>query len=227
MAINKFPRATITGCNARYEHTIEWWFKRYRGKNRIPVIFANFGLTQQKLELVNNLADVVLNIDATQQQFFMGLKQKAVIESSKYTEIALWLDLDCEVFQPLDSFFNYCKDKRSFAISRDIPKLKYPGDLDVSKNQFQAGVFVAAPSNDLLRLWWEKSKDGGNDQKIISDLINENYCPNVDVLELPPSLHCARMMLDSYFRDFSNYPAVVHWTGEIGNQIIEERMSSD
>ena len=43
-----------------------------QGGNRIPVIFANFGLFQHKLEVVNDLADVVLNIDVTQQQFFMG-----------------------------------------------------------------------------------------------------------------------------------------------------------
>jgi hypothetical protein len=156
--------------------------------------------------------------------FSWGLKQKAFAACDKFAVQLLWVDMDCEIFDDLQAIFELSEDANDFYIGRDVPKFIYPGDTVPSVNQFQAGMFLTRPGHSIIAHWLDLLETIPNDQKAISLLI-EN-CPSLAkfVKVIPIEMHCPRLLFCEYMDKANHLPLVVHWTGQVGDEILRTRI---
>ena len=216
--------AIVTGCSRKYEGNIAWWLKCLRKCNsKITVIFYDFGLSESAKNELKKADRLILISDQFEgQEFEWSFKQRACIDSSKYAEKILWIDQDCEVFDSLDPIFSKCQKFSDFVISRDMPILVYPSDKTTYYNQRQAGVFCCYSKHPILHQWVCSQSKHLNDQVAISYLL-DNKLLGVTEIILDVNYHWPRVFVKSYLDLKYPPPTIIHWTGNIGLKIIEQR----
>lgn len=101
----KFQKAVVVGCDKKYEHTLGWWLEQYRKTNYLPVIFANFGVSQPTLMWARETFSEVVDVQPENNIFCWGLKQRSVLEAGNFARWVMWIDLDCEINGSLEPFF--------------------------------------------------------------------------------------------------------------------------
>jgi hypothetical protein len=128
----------MTGCDARQEWLLPWWWRHYRRHNDYPVAFADLGMTPaarawcaQRGSVVD-VGPVAQPFEAVQAQAGKPVppgwfaKPLAILRSPfRWT---LWLDADCEVRGPLAEAFAYAD--RGLAVT---PDPYYPEDRNAGR----------------------------------------------------------------------------------------------
>ena len=52
MALKKYDKAFLTGCDENTEWMLDWFMDNYRKYNTTPVIFADFGVSNKMIERI-------------------------------------------------------------------------------------------------------------------------------------------------------------------------------
>jgi len=219
-----YKYSVLTGCDDKYEFLIPWWIYKYRQHSSSPLIFADFGLSKEGRDYVEKHADIVIDINPEKKDFFWGMKARSVSACDSLSKFVLWIDIDCEINGDVTEYFSDSLTEDTFYIGKDVPALTYPGESEVFRNQLQAGLFMTSPKNKLFRLWLSRINENTNDQKLISQLAMEN--PG-SVGFIPLEFHCPRLLLENFIQESRKLPNVIHWTGQIGHEILKNRMFFD
>ncbi|MDA8654793.1 hypothetical protein N9M50_06710 [Alphaproteobacteria bacterium] len=216
----EFERAIVVGCDKKYEHTLSWWLNQYQKNNDLPIIFANFGVSEPVLRQAHKVFSKVVDVYPENGKFSWGLKQRAVLEAGVSARWVMWVDLDCEVNGNLDTFFDFMKFDDDFGISLDIPAFRYPGDTEISENHLQAGLFVTSSKGRVFRRWLEELPLHKCDQRAISSIYHNEKSLREFFKLYDWDMHCPRLALPFQIQKLPKLPKVIHWTGQVGDNVV-------
>ncbi len=158
-------RGVLVGTDKATEWLLPWWWKRYSRHCTLPITFIDFGMSKKALRWCQKRGDTLpLHLDRS----FIAPKEavdpsKIAIWEGRYGpemwdwrtscfnkpfalaltpyEETVWLDLDCEILQPLEPIFQFIKD---FDFSIAIPH----GD-----GRHNSGVVVYRKNSHVLKKW--------------------------------------------------------------------------
>lgn len=178
------------------EWLLNWWWECYSRHHQQPVAFVDFGMSeearkwcQERGELIafahNDFVKDKDEISLMQQKKWEGIYGVKVWEARKSWfkkplamlqspfEKSVWMDLDCEVCQPIDGIFE------------GIEKGKL-GVVRVEKRgMYNSGVVVFDQESPLLRAWakacLEEHGDVIGDETVLSQIIRKKKYPFMEV----------------------------------------------
>jgi hypothetical protein len=232
-------RGIICGADRLQEWLLPWWWSRYEEHNQLPVLFIDFGMTdemrfwcQERGEVITMDPDLSLitprsAIDDTvakewEERFSWRVwnarrawftKPLALLESP--FEEALWIDLDCEILGPLDALFSAFDPSAQLGIVREYRFANLPV-LD-PKILYNGGVVIFQHGSKIIEKWAQGAITQNHlfagDDCLLSHLI---HASQLKVQELP-QIYNWRM------RCGLNLNAViVHWVGNPGKDYIQK-----
>ena len=60
--MTSFKKAFVTGCDTNTEWMIPWFMRRYRQFNKLPIMFADFGISEEAMKYVDEHFDLIINM---------------------------------------------------------------------------------------------------------------------------------------------------------------------
>lgn len=201
----------ITGCDAKHEWLLPWWYANVSQYNKLPITFANFGLSSHGMDWCKTRGSIVNLTFKARRNWF---KKPVAILNASYKNI-IWLDTDCEVLADLTPLIEY-SNKVGLVADPYNPHIR-------SKWSLQTGAVVCSHNNKLILDWATECIHGGHrqrgDQEVLNNIvINDDIYTN-DIEIMPPNYH--RLRLD---KDHSD-ALMIHWTGSMGKAIIRGKMA--
>lgn len=227
----KYSKGIILGIDKNQEWMLNWWWENYKKYNDYPVLFVDFGMTQEGAGWCKQRGDfaVVEDFPGCTKNWFK--KPLACLES--IFETAIWLDTDCEVRGNLEPIFKYTEKRKVAAtIDRGTPQMWYdilPENIIV----YNSGI-VAFKHGELAIHKWG-----------LMTLLMTKLTPEVDKIWLPTGdQEILALSLRQYAKDrVSPLPVdlvrlriepdgkiyenclIKHWTGPVGKEEIRKQFS--
>ena len=209
-----YDEAFLTGCDANHEWMLEWFFKNYQKHVKSPIVFANFGLSEDGLKTVRKYAHAVMDLTKTSEQ---GWFKKPLSMLKCPAKKTVWIDLDCEIREDISDLFQKLVVNK-LSMVEDKPWTKRRQEL-----WHNSGIVGFIDKPVILYKWVEAVKDNPQvgDQEVLHSILNPitkigniNDLPNeYNVMRLQPEL-------DNY-----NGPIkVMHWTGPKGKEKIKRML---
>lgn len=136
-------KGVIVGSDKNQEWLIPWWWENYSKYNKLPVIFFDYGLSNEIKEFcksngtllpIKDHFDVDINKTPIEYkkfwQVFNGkscmklarpgwFKKPAACLNSPF-DLTLWVDLDCEIFGNIEPIFSYLTDESDLCIRKFV-----------------------------------------------------------------------------------------------------------
>jgi hypothetical protein len=200
-------RAVIVGADAEQAWMLDWWYGNYIKHNKYPIIFADFGLHPSHVEWCKKRGTVLgLRIPSNIRGWFK--KPFAIFQSG--IDIALWIDVDCEIRANVEPIFNFITYGK-VAMAPDKHNR-----WCVNETPLNSGVIGAWPSSHaLIGKWADRCRrpNKRGDQEIFNDMVSEW---GDSVLQMPQQFN--RLRLDGDSPD----ALIMHWTGPAGKAHIKK-----
>lgn len=193
----------VVGCDVKQEWMLEWWWKHYSKYNDYPVTFANFGMSNKKIDWCSSrgvVIDLSFNINKT------WFKKPLAILNTLYNR-CIWIDLDCEIRDDISKLFEHAESGIGVTIDPHTAVCK-------NENPVASGVIVVKHGNPVIVEWAKKCLHLNGyigDQDVFNDIIKDNR----ELLSImPPEYQWLRLDGDK--------PNVImmHWTGPRGKDKI-------
>ncbi|MBS0620081.1 MAG: hypothetical protein JSS61_01300 [Verrucomicrobia bacterium] len=226
-------RGVICGAERGQEWLLPWWWERYTEKNRYPVTFVDFGMSDEMRTWCKERGDVVeLHLDsdfiapraeidpelAKQWEAFYGwtlwkarktwFRKPFGLLHSRYQQ-TLWVDLDCEVLGSLEGLFNEAKEELAIVREEKAEHLFQP--------VYNGGVILFEHGTPLIQEWTRaaatKSHLFWGDDPVLSDVIHQM---DAKIVELP-EIYNWRLA-----RGLNLNAVIVHWVGSGGKSYIRK-----
>lgn len=233
----------LVGCDQTQEWLLPWWWHYYARYNSFPVVFADFGMSEQAIAWCASKGSILPSSSekrfsdqkisdvqkaAWEQLYGLGIwdrrrvwfkKPQALLQSSFCT--GLWLDLDCQVKGNLEPIF------RSLSFGAEVGVVKEPdfiqtyernmGHLLPGEISYNSGVIVFRRNADILHYWMEEltkcHEKYAGDQAALSRAMFF-HCPVPSLIELPPEYNWLRMLGPN------RESLIHHFTGSPGKEEI-------
>ena len=211
-------KSFLTGADHQLQDLLPWWVECVRTHNpNIHITIADFGLTESAHEWAKSNVNTVIKYDRhpTNAWFY---KPKAMIECPY--EYTCWLDIDCEVLQPVEEIFDYPTDTQ-MALTQDVVRgnVNHPSE---GAYWWAVGVNVIKGKPQILEDWARNSIDSNfrGDQEVLRAMIKVNAEYNKMIIKMPIEYQWLRIMLANGY-DSPN-KKIIHWTGPMGKAHIRE-----
>ena len=204
--MTKFDRAFLTGCDHTQEWLLPWFLENLRKHNNVPVVFADFGVTNKNIPV-----DYIIDLTVTKEKGWFK-KPKAVLKCpAKQT---VWLDTDCEVLDNIEDLFGMLVPNKMCMVD-DVPWTKRK-----RKKWYNSGVVGVIDKPKVLHDWANavSKKPSRGDQETL-----HNMNRNADIHELPQEYNWLRVTLENDKQDSPN-KKIMHWTGRKGKERIKAKM---
>jgi hypothetical protein len=134
----------MTGCGRAFEWMLPWWFDNYSRHNGLPVVFADFGMSDRALVWCRARGEVVRNPFCVAHEH---LAKPFMLLQSPFA-MTMWIDLDGEVRGAIDDAFGACEAEVAVVPNN-------PGAFD----PIQAGVLVVRHGSEIVREWAALCRD--------------------------------------------------------------------
>ena len=202
-------KCIVTGCDEKTEWQLPWFLENYYSWNTIPLIVADFGMTQQmkdytKTTPIKGLLEKNVTLDFDKGWFF-----KPITMYSTPAKEAFWVDTDCEILGNLEFMFRYIKPNK-LCMAIDRPWLKRR-----KEEWYNSGVVGWRGKPDILRMWV-------GDQEVLHEMLNP-ITRMTYITELPNEYNWLRLQIEHDNED-SSKKKIMHWTGEKGNDRIRGKI---
>ncbi len=225
-------KGVLVGTDQVQEWLLPWWWERFQKTNALPVVFADFGMSELALQWCQERGEV-LKVDT--QDLHVAKKNEVTPSIAREWETSispfwhqrgawfkkpfamlqspflqtLWLDLDCEILGPLEPLYSYIHPISKMGIVRvRDPEEVAPWAI------YNSGV-IAFEKTPLLQKWVQKALFENDrylsDQDALSALLFEEQ---LEVGEMPPIynwLMCKGVPI---------HAVIVHWTVHWGKEWI-------
>ena len=212
--IKSYDQAFLTGCDRSNEWMLPWFFENYHKHSSIPLLFADFGISDRSL--VNDYVHAYIDLTKISEVGWFK-KPKALQHSPSIKTI--WLDTDCQVIGKIDGLFNLLVPNKLNMVE-DKPWKKRRGGV-----QYNSGVVGIINKPLILGMWtsWCKDTDQVGDQETLSANLNP-ITQMTYINELPNEYNHLRLQIEH-----DNQPAynarIIHWTGPKGKERIKGFMN--
>ena len=130
--------------------------------------FANFGVTEDALNVVSSLCAITIDMTGTQERGWFK-KPQAMIEASKIADNVCWIDTDCHVLANLQDVFTLTEPNK-LAMVEDIPWSKRR-----QETWHNTGVVAFQGRPTILDVWARAVRDKPNtgDQEVLHSLLRD------------------------------------------------------
>ena len=212
-------KAFLTGCDSNTEWQLPWFIKNYQKHCNLPLLFADFGMTEDALNLIAPFAE---NVIKTPRKGWFS-KINALEHYSGMYEAVCWLDTDCQVLSDPSSIFRYT-EKGKLTMVKDNPWSMRRPELG---DWYNSGVVAVEGITPMLTTWKKEAARGNyvGDQEALHGYINGDLMRRIStVAEAPHKYNVLR--LDLIDNTVPKNPVIMHWTGQKGNLEIQKQMVS-
>jgi len=220
--LSKLSRAFLTGCDKNTEWMLEWFVKHYKKHNDTPIIFANFGVSNEKLAELNMYgfyAIIDMPIQKGQGWFY---KPKAMLEAAELSEEVCWVDTDIHTLGDMSGIFDYVEDNK-LCMVEDKPWSARRGE-----KWHNSGVVAFRGVPDILRKWEKEcsNKPQVGDQEVLHEMMRITPMMRMmHISDAPNKYNWLRIQLMDG-QDSPNKVAM-HWTGPKGKLQIQKIMYNE
>lgn len=219
--MNFYDKCFVTGCDHNTEWMLPWFIENYKKHNDTPIVFANFGVTDETKQTIieSEWFDDIVDIPKGKNNgwFLKPLTLKKV--KSKFL---VWIDTDCHVLGNIEKIFTYIEPDK-IAMVEDKPWSKRRGEV-----WHNSGVIGIQGKPSILNKWIEGCERGiaTGDQEVLHELVRINPLMRLmHITTLPNIYNWLRIqLLDG--EDNSN-KLVMHWTGSKGKDEIRRMIAHD
>ena len=219
--LSKFDKAFVTGCDKSNEWMLDWFIDNYLKHNDTPIVFADFGISKQKLEQINKEKKFYAVMHFQKERNFAGwfLKPTALIHTP--AEQVVWIDTDCEVLGDLSGIFDDL-EPRKLNMVQDRPWTKRNG----SKGPWYNSGIVGVIDRPLILKQWEVACTNNpvyrGDQEVLYFMLDE-IAKITHINELHNKYNVIRLQyVDG---TVPKQVLVKHHTGFKGKETIRELMN--
>jgi hypothetical protein len=235
------PSGIIIGCDEKQEWILPWWWKNYSTHNTLPVLFVDFGLSNEAMEWCEQRGKLV-----SLPSQIPSIKTKNQIENSTIEqwesaygngfwkgrsswfkkpfallhtpfERTLWLDVDCEVKANLQPLFSEKVKQISLAPEPEYAQAHMQAfSIKATEETIYNSGVILFPHGTTVILDWaqaciERSDAFWSDQHLLSRLLHEKQ---IQVDELS-QLYNWHMALGK-----NEQAQIIHWLGDPGKEYI-------
>lgn len=214
--MKSYKQAFITGCDDKHEWLLPWFFENYKKHNDTPLVFADFGLSKEGLELVKKNTHAVMNLSKYKGKGWF-LKPKAMLNCP--AENACWIDTDCEVLGKISDVFKHLEPEK-LSMVQDHPWTERRKEI-----WYNSGVVAFSGKPHILRLWERQIEGvpGRGDQEVLHEMLNP-ITKLTYIKDLPHRYNVLR--LDVLDNRIPNKPLIMHWTGNKGKDEIRRKINA-
>lgn len=232
-------RGVLCGTDRRQEWLLSWWWSRLREVCDLPIIFCDFGMSEDALAWCQERGEVIQvalhpgtvvtkdQVEPNLVSLWEGCYTHTVWDFREVWfakplaflqtrfQKTLWLDLDCEVLQPLEPIFEFCNPQSQLGIMREFHRNHLPRFHPEAI--YNSGVIVYEHGSPLIVQWAKAAMTQTHrfwgDEVLLSHLINSRRIP---VEELPG-------VFNWRVSQGININAVIcHWIGGGGKTFIRQ-----
>ena len=215
--MTSFKKAFVTGCDANTEWMLPWFMRRYKQFNKMPIMFADFGISEEAMKYVDEHFDLIINMKTVVDKGWFK-KPKTMINASKHSEYTCWIDTDFEILDELESVFNYVEPHR-IAMVEDKPWTKRRSP---NLPYYNSGIVAFHECPQILHQWaWhvEKNPQVG-DQETLHAMWDSPLSQRIYITDIPNEYNWLRLQLEHDNQNSSRKKAI-HWTGQKGKDRIK------
>ena len=213
-----FDKAFLTGCDSTTEWMLGWFVKNYHRHNTAPLVFANFGVGEEALNIVASGCDHIIDMTHIKERGWFK-KPQAMIEASKIANKVCWIDTDCHVLANISPVFDLTQPNK-LAMVEDKPWSKRRGEV-----WHNSGVVAFQDRPPILDTWATAIRRNPNvgDQEVLHELVKSGLNRQIHISDLPQEYNWLRLMLANGLD--SPKKKIMHWTGAKGKEHIRGLMN--
>lgn len=211
--MKSFDKVFLTGCDSKTEWMLAWFLKNFNKHNTTPIVFADFGVSEQGANHASSCASIIDMTGTGGQGWFK--KPQAMIEASKIANKVCWIDTDCHVLSNISGVFDLIEPNK-LAMVEDGPWSKRRQEV-----WHNTGVVAFQDRPPILDEWFKavKANPVQGDQEVLHMILRKDLKRQINTTSLPPEYNWLRLMLQD--GNDSKKKKVMHWTGAKGKEHIK------
>lgn len=207
----------LTGCDVNTEWQLPWFIENYQKHCKLPLLFADFGMSEEALNLI---APVAENVVKTPRKGWFS-KINALEHYAHMYDKVCWVDTDCQILRDPSAIFRYTEAGK-LTMVKDHPWSTRRPELG---DWYNSGVVAVEGPTPLLTTWKAEAAKGTyvGDQEALHGYIGGDIMRRVaTVSEAPHRFNVLR--IDLIDKTVPENPVIMHWTGQKGNDEIRRQM---
>ena len=213
-------RCFITGCDSNTEWMLKWFVENYCKHNDTPIVFADFGVTQEMRSWIYQAREFAQIIDPPKQSAGGWFYKPVSLLASPCIETC-WIDTDIHVLGDLSGIFKYVENDK-LAMVEDKPWSKRRGET-----WHNSGVVAIRGKPPILKKWVDECRKNARvgDQEVLHEIVRINPMMRLmHISDVPNIYNWLRLQLIDG-QDSPN-KLCMHWTGQKGKDQIRKMMSN-
>ena len=209
----------LTGCDVNTEWQLPWFIKNYQKHCKLPLLFADFGMSEEALNLI---APVAENVVKTPRKGWFS-KINALEHYARMYEKVCWVDTDCQILRDPSAIFRYTEAGK-LTMVKDHPWSTRRPQLG---EWYNSGVVAVEGPTPLLTTWKAEAAKGNyvGDQEALHGYIGGDEMRRT--MTIAPAPHRFNVLrIDIIDNTVPENPVIMHWTGQKGNEEIKRQMNA-
>ncbi|MBI3211127.1 MAG: hypothetical protein HYZ47_00345 [Simkania negevensis] len=205
----------LTGCDFNQEWMLKWWWEHYKKTNQLPVTFIDFGMSKSAQIWCKKQGDLISLsppklIPAPKEKIAPDLAQ--LWETTYFGDLwtarkgwfskpfaflktpydrTIWIDLDCQVLQEIETLLPYTEKGEGFAIALEVERavklVEQKRLLSPNQPLYNSGVLSFKWKSPVIKKWAENAYYQSDrflgDQEVLSQTLFEE---KFKIATLPP-----------------------------------------
>lgn len=201
----------LVASDKKAEWMLPWWWERYHKHNSHPVAFIDLGMSDSGKAFCEARGRLI-PIQIPDGLGMMHITPLCLLKTPFRRTV--WMDLDCEVRQPIGELFGMIGEKCGF--HRD-PFTPFPAG---NPDPIAGGVVAYHFGEPIISEWAEHVVSGKYQTN--QDALNTMIQPRMSRVQiLPKKFQWLRMEGDNPLA------AIMHWTGPIGHDHIHQMVTGE
>lgn len=212
----KYSKAFVTGCDASAEWMLPWFLERYKKHNKTPLVFANFGISDDAMNFVEKHAHAIMDLSKVKEKGWFK-KPKAMINCP--AQKTCWLDTDIEIMESIDDIFDYTEPEK-LSMVEDKPWSQRRKEI-----WHNSGVVAFQDKPLILKMWAQQvaANPVVGDQEVLHSMLNP-ITKLTYIKDMPHKYNVLRIDLLDGRRPKD--ARVIHWTGKKGKDKIRSQINA-
>lgn len=209
----------LTGCDSNHEWMNEWFLDNYRLHNSTPILFADFGVSDDMREWCEENFDGVLDLTKSKGKGWFK-KPEALQLASKFDNKICWMDNDCEVLGDMSSIFDLTQPNK-LGMTHDRAWIKRK-----KEEWFSSGLVVFEGRPQILNEWvieCVQTTERG-DQEVLHAMLKDPLSRLTHINLIPNKYQYTRLQVLIDGED-DPHKLMIHWTGPKGKEIIKGKIN--
>ena len=218
---SNLKRVFVTGCDNKTEWMLPWFLKNYLKHNTTPIVFADFGVSDEMRAWVYQVSEFA-DIITIPKQRMNGLFLKPLTLLSIEADEVCWLDTDMHILGDISGVFNYVEEGK-LAMVQDKPWTARQGEM-----WHNSGLVAIKGKPPVLHQWAIDCRDkpSQGDQEVLHSYFVGNPLRRLQYIKDVPNIYnwLRIQLLDG--QDNPN-KLIMHWTGQKGKDTIRKLMYNE